>query len=393
MKLGQLLLITVAGPDTPGITAALTGLIAKNDVALRDIEQVVVQGQLTLCLLLEFSEGNRDEAVLKDLLFTAKSMGLDLQFRPLSSSETEFHPGKRVVVTAIGNLGASGLSCIADALLASGANIAAIQQLSFENPQSIEIVAVSNAEGQALRKALIQATEGRGIDIAVQPETLLRHTKRLVVMDMDSTLIQVEVIDELARMHGVLDRVASITKRAMEGALDFTESLTERVALLKGLEFTKARALAEKLPLSDGAEALVTALRSLGFKTGVISGGFVFGAEALKARLGLDYAYANQLEVKDGIITGRVLGAVVDAQRKAELLETIAQAEGISLGQTIAIGDGANDVPMLARAGLGIAFHGKPTLRDAADTSLSGGLDRLLFLLGLRSRDIKSLVE
>ena len=393
MKLGQLLLITVAGPDTPGITAALTGLIAKNDVALRDIEQVVVQGQLTLCLLLEFSEGNRDEAVLKDLLFTAKSMGLDLQFRPLSSSETEFHPGKRVVVTAIGNLGASGLSCIADALLASGANIAAIQQLSFENPQSIEIVAVSNAEGQALRKALIQATEGRGIDIAVQPETLLRHTKRLVVMDMDSTLIQVEVIDELARLHGVLDRVASITKRAMEGALDFTESLTERVALLKGLEFTKARALAEKLPLSDGAEALVTALRSLGFKTGVISGGFVFGAEALKARLGLDYAYANQLEVKDGIITGRVLGAVVDAQRKAELLETIAQAEGISLGQTIAIGDGANDVPMLARAGLGIAFHGKPTLRDAADTSLSGGLDRLLFLLGLRSRDIKSLVE
>jgi len=392
---GKRILVTVSGPDHPGITAALTKLLADKKVPLLDIEQVVVQSQLTLCLLLGVNAAPaQGEPVLKDLLFTAKSMGLDMQFLVLDETDEPDTTSKRYAITAIGDVGAAGLHAIAQALSKRQANIVSIQQLSGDGLASVEIIAsIPSSSGRELRQEIMTATGDRDMDIAVQPETLTRRSKRLVVMDMDSTLIQVECIDELARLHGVLEQVSAITERAMAGELDFTASLKERVSLLKGLDFAKAQRFADDLPLTAGAEDLLGVLRTLGYKTGVISGGFTFAADALKRRLGLDYAYANELEVKDGKLTGRVIGAVVDAQRKADLLDAIAQGEGISLAQTIAIGDGANDLPMLARAGLGIAFHGKPKLRAAADTALRGRLDRLLYLLGLRARDIAQLTK
>jgi phosphoserine phosphatase len=213
------------------------------------------------------------------------------------------------------------------------------------------------------------------------------------MMDMDSTLIQMEMIDELARMAGVFEAVQAVTHKAMEGELNFEESLRQRVALLKGLPFAKVSELSENLPITAGARELLTVLKALGYKTGVISGGFTVAANALKKQLGLDYAYANKLEVEAGVLTGRVLEPILGAQRKADLLEAVAQGEGILPEQTIAIGDGANDLPMLERAGLGIAFHAKPKVRAAADTTISaGGLDRILYLLGLRERDIAELL-
>jgi phosphoserine phosphatase len=229
-----------------------------------------------------------------------------------------------------------------------------------------------------------------GFDVSLQRESLYRRSKRLVVMDMDSTLIRIEVIDELARVAGVGAEVSKITERAMQGEMDYDESLRQRVGLLKGLDVAVLDKIAADLPLTDGAETLVRVLKRLGYRIAVISGGFSRAAEALKRRLGVDYAYSNNLEVQGGKLTGRVVGPIVNAQRKAELLETIAQAEGVLLDQVIAVGDGANDALMLDRAGLGIAFHAKPKLREAADTSLtSSGLDAILYLLGISARELQ----
>ncbi len=395
----QRVLVTVIGPDTPGITAALTGVIADNGVVLRDVEQVVVQKQLTLCMLLDVDPSpSSGEPVLKDLLFTAKSMGLDLQFKVLAGDLHHSSPGvHRYAVTAIGDdVDARGMHIIAQVLAEHRANITSIRQLSEGALGSVEVLLVlpgGGAAGAALRGALMTATAELDIDVALQRETLTRRSKRLVVMDMDSTLIRIEVIDELARMHGVVDKVSGITRRAMAGELDYEASLRERVALLAGLEYERAMNLAADLPITAGARDLLRVLRTLGYKTGVISGGFSFAANALKEQLGLDYAYANELEVVDGKLTGRVFDPVVTPLRKADLLDAIAQGEGISLEQTIAIGDGANDLGMLERAGLGIAFHAKATLKAAADTAISaGGLDRILFLLGLHARDVNELL-
>ncbi|MFY0573127.1 phosphoserine phosphatase SerB [Cystobacter fuscus] len=227
-------------------------------------------------------------------------------------------------------------------------------------------------------------------DVALQRESLYRRAKRLVVMDMDSTLIRIEVIDELARAHGVGEQVSRITERAMHGEMDYDESLRQRVALLKGLDARVLHELAARLPLTEGAETLIRVLKRLGYRTAIISGGFSVAAEALRARLGIDYAHSNLLEEADGKLTGRTLGAIVNARRKAELLEDIARAEGILLDQVIAVGDGANDLLMLERAGLGIAFRAKPKLRQAADTSISaGGLDTILYFLGLTARELR----
>jgi phosphoserine phosphatase len=280
----------------------------------------------------------------------------------------------------------------------NGGNIERVHRLSDGDLSALELivsmpgVADVEAHARTLRHVLLQEA-GMRFDIAVQREDLSRRAKRLVAMDMDSTLIQCEVIDELARRHGVGDEVAAITSRAMHGELDFEASLRARVALLAGLPERHLAELAAELPLTPGAVALVTALRRLGYRTALISGGFQFAAQALKHRLGLDYAYANQLERAGGALTGRVLDPVVTPARKADLLDLVAQGEGIDLAQTIAIGDGANDLPMLDRAGLGIAFHAKPSLQAAADTAVShGGLDRVLYLLGLRARDVAELL-
>jgi phosphoserine phosphatase len=403
----QRVLVTVTGPDHPGITAALAGVLAEKEARLLDIEQVVVQGQLTLCLLVGFEPGvSKGESALKDLLFTAKRMGLDLSFRVLDNREgnSQVPPAAsaRFAVTAIGDgLDAAGVQLLAEVLAKAEANIETIQRLSSGSLHSLEIVLSlpvgddPAAAGRMLRRALIEATEGRrDIDIAVQRERLTRRAKRLVVFDMDSTLIRMEVIDELARRYGIVDKVAAITERAMAGELDYEQSLRERVKLLEGMPYADVLGLAADLPITEGVPELLRVLRKLGYKTAVISGGFTFAANALKERLGLDYAYANHLEVEDGKLTGRVKEPVVTPQRKADLLDAIAQREGIDLEQTIAVGDGANDMGMLERAGLGIAFHAKAKLKEAADTSVdAGGLDRILFLLGLSTRDIETVLS
>jgi phosphoserine phosphatase len=390
-------LVTVTGPDRTGVTSKLTGILAEQGASLYDIEQVVVQGQLTLCLLIGVP-GNRD--VLKELLFTAKELGMDLDFKPVvaAGQSPDAAPdtapeGRRYVITAIApSLGAPHLHALASTLAAEGANIEKIGRLSENTLASVEIHALlpPGRDSETLRSTLLGVATNAGFDVSLQRESLYRRSKRLVVMDMDSTLIRIEVIDELARVAGVGAEVAKITERAMQGEMDYDESLRQRVALLKGLDVAVLDKIAADLPLTDGAETLVRVLKRLGYRIAVISGGFSRAADALKRRLDLNYAYSNNLELQAGKLTGRVVGPIVNAQRKAELLDTIAQAEGILLDQVIAVGDGANDALMLDRAGLGIAFHAKPKLRAAADTSLSSsGLDAILYLLGISARELQ----
>jgi phosphoserine phosphatase len=387
-------LVTVTGPDRTGVTSTLTGILAEQGASLFDIEQVVVQGQLTLCLLVGIP-GTRD--VLKELLFAAKQLGMDLDFKPVVPSDktpaTAPIADGRYVITAIAPvLGPAHLHAIASTLASEGANIEKIGRLSDETLASVEIQArlPAGRDSEQLKKTLLRVATSAGFDVSLQRESLYRRSKRLVVMDMDSTLIRIEVIDELARAAGVGSEVSKITERAMLGEMDYDESLRQRVGLLKGLPVAVLDQIAADLPLTDGAETLIRVLKRLGYSIAVISGGFSRAAEALKRRLDLDYAYSNNLEVAGGKLTGRVVGPIVNAQRKAELLETIAQAEGVLLDQVIAVGDGANDAMMLDRAGLGIAFHAKPKLREAADTSLtSSGLDAILYLLGISARELQ----
>jgi phosphoserine phosphatase len=393
-------LVTVAGADAPGITATLAGIIAGAGAHLRDIEQVVVQGQLTLCLVVGVdSEQGHGSPVVKDLLFAAKELGLALDFEVLDEKPTQkTAPGWLYAVTVIGDeVGAGALHALTRVLANFSANIETIKRLSDLTLSSLEIVVAVPKDAElvlSLHKELVKVALEVGVDLAFQREGLTRRSKRLVVMDMDSTLIRIEVIDELARAYGVYDEVAAITTRAMLGNMPYEQSLTERVALLRGMPLDAVMRVAGDPPLMEGAPELLRALRALGLKTAVISGGFSFAADALKARFGLDYAYSNQLEVKDGKLTGRVLEPIVGPQRKADLLDALAQREQIPLEQTVAVGDGANDLLMIEKAGLGIAFHAKPKLRAAADTSLTqGGLDRILYLLGLRARDVRELLD
>lgn len=367
---------------------------------MHDIEQVVVQGQLTLCLLVGLAHA-RD--VLKELLFAAKELGMELDFKPVSSPSppapgvppagTPGEAGRRYVITAIGrSLGADHLHALAKTLAGEGANIEKISRLSEGTLASVEIHASLPAgrDREVLKRSLLAVATQAGFDVSLQRESLYRRSKRLVVMDMDSTLIRIEVIDELARAAGVGDAVSKITERAMQGEMDYDESLRQRVSLLAGLDVKALDKIANDLPLTEGAETLIRVLKRLGYRTAVISGGFSRAADALKRRLGIDYAFSNNLEIEGGKLTGKVVGPIVNAQRKAELLELIAQLEGVLLDQVIAVGDGANDVLMLEKAGLGIAFRAKTKLREAADTTISAsGLDAILYLLGISGRELQ----
>jgi phosphoserine phosphatase len=390
------ILVTVAGKDRPGVTATLMGILADKGADLLDIEQVVVQEQLTLCLLIALP-ASRD--VLKELLFAAKELGMDLDFKPVVgsaavTSRREDPESRWYVITAIGaTLGPAQLQAISSTLAGEGANIEKISRLSDDGAlASVEIHARLPAQGDRdkLKRLLLAAATRGGFDVSLQLESLYRRSKRLIVMDMDSTLIRIEVIDELARAAGVGEKVAEITERAMQGEMDYDESLRQRVSLLRGLDAAVLDRIANELPLNDGAETLIRVLKRLGYRVAVISGGFSRAADALKRRLGLDYAFSNNLEIEGGKLTGRVTGPIVNAHRKAELLELIAQLEGVLLDQVIAVGDGANDALMLEKAGLGIAFRAKPKLRERADTAISAaGLDAILYLLGISAREIR----
>ena len=386
------LILTFTGRDAPGITARITQVLAQGGARLDDIEQVVVQGLLTLGFAVKLEQ---EEAGLKELLFAARQLGLALEYRKAPPpADTAL---QRYALTVIArSLGPAELHAVSETLAAHGANIERIHRLSEGGLASVEFALSLPPQGdaQALKWALL-AVAGKGaFDCALQRESLLRRSKRLIVMDMDSTLIRIEVIDELARAHGVGEQVAAITRRAMMGEMDYDRSLRERVGLLRGLDSAVLSEIAENLPLTEGAETLLRVLKRLGYRTAVISGGFSVAAQALQKRLGIDFAWSNTLEIADGKLTGRVLGPIVNAQRKAEILEELSRREGVPLDQVIAIGDGANDLLMLQKAGHGIAFHAKPKLREAAHTAISAmGLDAILYLLGITGREIASLEQ
>jgi phosphoserine phosphatase len=394
----QCVLITVSGPDQPGITAALAEIIAAAGAEILDMEQVVIQGLLSLSMVLDHGEdGARGRPVLKDLLFRAKEFGLDMNFRVLPAEEVlrprEHH---RQVLTLIGHaeLTAGAIARVAQVLARHGCNIEKIQRLDEGRARCLELLVDLRDPAQldALKSALLPVGNEFALDLALQPDNLFRRVKRLVVMDLDSTLVQAEAIDELARLAHCEEAVRAITARAMNGEMDFAEALRRRVALLRGLGLTQLETVAERLPLTEGAETLIRILKRLGYRTAIISGGFEFFCERVRRRLGIDTAHANRLEIEDGRLTGRVLDPIIDGARKAVLMEEIARREGLRLDQVIAVGDGANDLPMLRAAGLGIAFNAKPVVRAAARHSLNQSrLDSILFLLGISQKDVEEL--
>lgn len=392
----EIILVTVRGPDGPGITAQLTGLIAQDPSAhLLDIEQSIVHKKLFLSLLLQFQKGDSSQQnLLKELLFAAKDMHLELAFEVFDSKLLgESVPMHQYAITCVGQqIGAYPLHRIAKALARKGMNIDKVGKLTLHSMSSIEIVAHSpkQLDPKQVSRDLLQLSTELGVDVAIQRYDLLRRAKRMIVFDMDSTLIVQEVIDELAKEAGAAKKVSAITKRAMNGELDFSESLKARVKCLKGLPESALQKVYQRLQLTTGTERLLNVLRHLGFKTAVISGGFTYFTERLKDRLWLDYAFANQLEIVDGRLTGQVVGEIIDAHRKAFILQALAQGEGISLDQVIAIGDGANDLPMLSRAGLGIAFHAKEVVRRKASYTIhQAGLDAVLYLLGISEKELR----
>ena len=388
------LLLTFTGRDGPGITAAVTDVLGRYRARLYDVEQVVVQGQLTLGFVVSFPDAADEQPAIGELQETARRLGLHLDHSQGLAPSGEPSGRTRFVLTMIARgLEPGHLQMVSGLLATHGANIERIQRLSEGGLTCAEIaVSLPFANEGKLKNALLAAGQTGGFDVALQKEDLIRRSKRLIVMDMDSTLIRIEVIDELARAYGVYDQVSAITRRAMLGEMDYDQSLRERVALLRGLDAGVLQELADNLPLTEGAETMLRVLKRLGYRTAVISGGFSVAAEALQKRLGIDRAWSNVLEIADGKLTGRVVGQIVNAQRKAEILEQFARSEGVPLDQVIAIGDGANDLFMLQKAGHGIAFHAKPKLRDAVHTSISAsGLDAILYLLGIPGRDIAAL--
>jgi phosphoserine phosphatase len=394
-------LLTVTGVDQPGITAALTHVLVQGQTSLLDIEQVVVHGQLTLCFLVDLDIAKpAGKLVLMELLLAARKKGQNLEYEINKRNTLSSHQAtKRYAITVMGSpVNALAMNQLSSILSSHEANIISIRRLSNDDQlSSLEVLITIVANDQAIKRLkedLMQQLSSADVDIALQRESLIRRSKRLVVLDMDSTLIQIEVIDELASYYGVKNEVAAITHEAMHGRYDFCESLKKRVAFLKGLPCSYLAELAKNLPLDPGAEELIAVLKGLGYKVGIISGGFHIAADTLKKKLGLDFAYANRLEICDGVLTGQVLEPIIDAKKKADLLEWIAHKEQISLEQTIAIGDGANDALMLSRAGLGIAFHAKPILKKAASTSVSsGGLERILYFLGMCAQDIREFIQ
>lgn len=400
----ELFLVTLSGTDKIGITNGLTDVLAHHKVNILDIGQAVIHDTLSLGFLIELPKESESAAVFRDLLFKAHELGLVTKFTPITLEEYEHWvslQGKpRFIITLLGpQIEARHVFEISEIIQSNGLNIDSIKRLSgrkslINPPNNLRSCIEFTVRGvpgdiDSMRSRFLDISRDLGIDISFQVDNVYRRNRRLVAFDMDSTLIQVEVIDELAKAAGVGEKVSAITERAMQGEIDFKESFRQRLALLEGLDESVLSQIAEQLPLTQGAEHLISTLKKIGYKTAIISGGFQYFGNYLKDKLGIDYVFANQLEIIDGKVTGKISGSVVDAQRKADVLREIAQNENISLEQVIAVGDGANDLPMLSIAGLGIAFHAKPIVKKSAKHSISNlGLDGILYLIGVRDRDL-----
>ena len=380
------ILIRVTGDDRPGLTTDLLALLARLGAELEDIEQVVVRRQLALSLAVVVPAG-RD--MVKEVLLFGWERGLDIDFEIVDG--TPSRQVSRHVVTALApELTPEDLAHTTGAIASSGGNIDRIVRMSRYPVWSYEFV-VGECDSEKLQASLVQVAADRDIDIALQPHGLARRSTRLVVLDVDSTLIRNEVIDLLAHVAGHGAEVADLTEQAMRGEIDFEASLRARVALLAGEPEESVRHAIDAMVLTPGARTFVRTLRRLGYRIAIISGGFTHFTDHLADLLDLDHAYANQLEVIDGVLTGRLLGEVVDAEAKARLLRQIADDEGVAVEQVVAVGDGANDLPMLQAAGLGIAFNAKPVVRDAADTALNVPyLDAILFMLGVSREEVEA---
>ena len=402
----ELILIKISGDDRPGVTAALAEILSRHEAQILDIGQADIHHSLSLGILFR-TTSERSGDIMKDLLFKCYELNVKIRFSPISIEDYESwvsRQGKnRWIITILGRqLKAKHIALVTDEIARQQLNIDSIQRLTGRMPLSeneeprskacVEFSVRGNPlDIDTMRSRFLQISQAEEFDISLQEDNVFRRCRRLICFDMDSTLIETEVIDELADRAGVGQEVRAITESAMRGEIDFCESFRRRVALLKGLDESVMREIAESLPITEGVERMMEVLKRTGYKTAILSGGFTYFGNYLKRRFGFDYVYANELEIADGKLTGRFVGDIVDGKRKAELLRIIAQVENINIAQTIAVGDGANDLPMLSTAGLGIAFHAKPKVKQTARQSISTiGLDGVLYFLGFRGSYILS---
>lgn len=396
----ELILINISGQDHPGVTSALSEILARYNAGILDIGQADIHHTLSLGILIR-TDSSVSGNIMKELLFKATELNVTIRFSPVSIKEYEEWVGRqgknRWIITILGRrLTARQIANVTAEISEQGMNIDSIQRLTGRMPLGEEEQPLSKScvefsvrgmprDTDAMQARFMQLSQEDDFDISMQEDTLFRRCRRLICFDMDSTLIETEVIDELAMRAGVGDEVKAITERAMRGEIDFCESFTERVALLKGLDESVMKDIAENLPITEGVDRMMQVLKRVGYKTAILSGGFTYFGNYLKQKFGFDYVYANELEIVNGKLTGRYLGEIVDGRRKAELLRLIAQVENVDIAQTIAVGDGANDLPMLRTAGLGIAFHAKPKVKANAEQSISTiGLDGVLYFLGFK---------
>ena len=401
--MSEIILINVSGRDKSGLTSEITTIMAQYNLRILDIGQAVIHDHLTWGILVEVPSEDDSSGVLKELLFRIHELELQVSFQAVSDAQyKEWVEGTgkaRYIVTLLSrSITAGQIASVSKITAAHGLNIDNITRLSGRSSLDIDLgsnqacvefsVRGTALDIDRLRAEFLQIASELNVDIAFQEDSIYRRNRRLVVFDMDSTLIEAEVIDELAKEAGVGEKVSAITEQAMRGEIDFTESFARRVGLLEGLDEGVLAEVAKRLKMTEGAERLISTLKSLGYKTAILSGGFTYFAKGLQDKLGIDYVYANELEIKDGKVTGQVTGQVVDGQRKAALLDELAVKEKIGRQQVIAVGDGANDLPMLSRAGLGVAFRAKPLVKESAKHAISNlGLDAVLYLIGFRDRE------